>query len=195
MADVLGYSADTLEFGRLMLLQLDTGQGANALEFEATEIPSSPQREESSAINKLIVLQESVSVRLRIALDHPILFSSWTSQKSLKPLLEGLQIGSMCGSSIPLLSANKGRIKCPSCYIPSKTSVSVEEVGGTTLSCQKKLLSHANWSGIIYIKDTSAEVLCSHSSEGSPSSMLVDELNFDEALRSDSSATSRVEKF
>lgn len=60
MADVLGYSADTLEFGPLMLFQLDTGQGANALEFEATEIPSSPQREVSSVINKVNTLAASL---------------------------------------------------------------------------------------------------------------------------------------
>ena len=60
MADVLGYSADALEFGRLMLLQLDTGLGANALEFEATKIPSSPQGEESSVIFKVSTLAASL---------------------------------------------------------------------------------------------------------------------------------------
>ena len=43
----MGYSADTLEFRPLMLFHLDTGRGTNPPKFEATEIPSGAERQES----------------------------------------------------------------------------------------------------------------------------------------------------
>jgi len=58
---VQGYSADSLEFRPLMLFHLDTGRGANPPKFEATEIPSSAERQESFVINKVNTLAASLS--------------------------------------------------------------------------------------------------------------------------------------